>query len=70
MSARAPEETTARRQAIKATEGSITYNEWSFALALKLNMAKIVTSAGPDPVVISDETVGKTIAGATIAGRR
>jgi len=54
--------------AIKATEGSITYNEWSFALALKLNMAKIVTSASPDPVVISDESVGKTIAGATITG--
>src|ERR1700740_2323161 len=32
--------------AIKATEGSITYNEWSFAQTQKLNMAKIVTSAG------------------------
>lgn len=54
--------------AVKRTEGAITYNEWSFALGLNLNTAKIVTSAGPDPVVISDESVGKTIAGATIEG--
>ena len=38
--------------AIKATEGSITYNEWSFAQAQKLDMAKVVTSAGPDAVAI------------------
>ncbi|EUA51210.1 phosphate-binding protein pstS 3 [Mycobacterium xenopi 3993] len=31
--------------AVKRTEGAITYNEWSFAQAQKLNMAKIVTSA-------------------------
>ena len=55
--------------AIKATEGSITYNEWSFAQAQKLNMAKIVTSAGPDAVSISPDSVGKTIAGATISGQ-
>lgn len=55
--------------AIKATEGSITYNEWSFAQAQKLNMAKIVTSAGPDPVAISAASVGKTISGATIKGQ-
>jgi phosphate transport system substrate-binding protein len=55
--------------AIKATEGSITYNEWSFAQAQKLNMAKIITTAGPDPVAISADSVGKTIAGATIAGQ-
>ena len=50
--------------AVRATEGSITYNEWSFALAQKLNMAKIITSAGPDAVAISADSVGKTIAGA------
>ncbi|OBJ19556.1 phosphate ABC transporter substrate-binding protein PstS [Mycobacterium colombiense] len=55
--------------AIKATEGSITYNEWSFAQAQKLNMAKVVTSAGPDAVSISADSVGKTIAGAKIAGQ-
>ncbi|UXA09535.1 phosphate ABC transporter substrate-binding protein PstS [Mycobacterium sp. SMC-2] len=51
--------------AIKATEGSITYNEWSFAQAQNLNMAKIITSAGPDPVAISADSVGETISGAT-----
>ncbi|SOJ56918.1 Phosphate-binding protein PstS3 [Mycobacterium simulans] len=55
--------------AIKNTEGSITYNEWSFAQAQHLNMAKIVTSAGPDAVAISTDSVGKTIAGATIVGQ-
>jgi phosphate transport system substrate-binding protein len=54
--------------AIKGTEGSITYNEWSFATAQKLAMASIVTSAGPDPVEITPETVGKTIEGAKIKG--
>jgi phosphate transport system substrate-binding protein len=55
--------------AIKNTEGSITYNEWSFAKAQNLNMAQIVTSAGPQPVAISADTVGKTIAGAKIKGQ-
>ena len=32
-------------------------------------MAKIVTSAGPDAVAISTDSVGKTIAGATIKGQ-
>ncbi len=54
--------------AIKSTEGSITYNEWSFATSQKLQQAEIITSAGPDPVKISTETVGKTIAGAKIKG--
>ena len=54
--------------AIKATDGSITYNEWSFAQARKLNMAKIVTSVDPEPVAISADSVGKTISGATIIG--
>jgi phosphate transport system substrate-binding protein len=55
--------------AIKATEGSVTYNEWSFAQAQHLNMAKVVSSAGPDAVAISADSVGKTIAGATIKGQ-
>jgi phosphate transport system substrate-binding protein len=55
--------------AVKATEGAITYNEWSFAQAQKLNMAKVVTSAGPDPVAISADSVGKTISGASISGQ-
>jgi phosphate transport system substrate-binding protein len=50
--------------AVKSTEGSITYLEWSFAQAQHLNMGKVVTSAGPEPVAISTESVGKTISGA------
>jgi phosphate transport system substrate-binding protein len=55
--------------AIKNTPGSITYNEWSFAQAQKLNVAKIVTSASPDPVAITADSVGKTIAAAKIKGQ-
>jgi phosphate transport system substrate-binding protein len=54
--------------AVKANEGAITYNEWSFAQAQGLAMAKIVTSAGPDAVSISSDSVGKTIAGAKLSG--
>jgi phosphate transport system substrate-binding protein len=50
--------------AVKATEGSVTYNEWSFAQAKNLNVANIITSAGPDPVAISTDSVGKTISAA------
>ena len=55
--------------AIKGTPGSITYNEWSFAKSQNLQMAKIVTSAGPDAVAISPDSVGKTIAGAKVKGQ-
>src|SRR5690625_1554007 len=55
--------------AISTTDGAITYNEWSFAQAKNLHTAQIVTSAGPEPVAISTESVGKTIAGATIKGQ-
>jgi len=50
--------------AVKDTEGSITYLEWSFAQAQHLNVAKVITSAGPEPVEISTESVGKTISSA------
>src|SRR5246500_3713854 len=50
--------------AVKTTEGSITYNEWSFAQAKNLNAANIITSAGPDPVAISTDSVGKAISSA------
>jgi phosphate transport system substrate-binding protein len=52
--------------AVKNTEGAIGYDEWSFAQAQHLGMARIVTSAGPDPVAISADSVGKTIATAYI----
>jgi phosphate transport system substrate-binding protein len=54
--------------ALRAAEGSIAYNEWSFAVGHQLTMAQIVTSAGPDPVTITTDSVGKTIAGAKFAG--
>jgi phosphate transport system substrate-binding protein len=55
--------------ALRATDGSITYNEWSFAVGHQLSMAQILTSAGPDPVTITPDSVGKTIAGAKFAGQ-
>ena len=54
---------------VKNTEGAITYNEYSFAQAQRLFAARIVTSAGPDPVAINAGTVGKAVAGAKIAGQ-
>jgi len=54
--------------ALKSTEGGITYNEYSFAKAQNLRYAKIVTSAGPAPVDISTDSVGKTISGAKVKG--
>lgn len=55
--------------ALQSTDGSITYTAWSFALGKQLNMAQIITSAGPDPVSITAESVGKTIAGARVTGQ-
>ncbi|WP_445163118.1 phosphate ABC transporter substrate-binding protein PstS [Mycobacterium sp. Dal123C01] len=54
--------------ALQRTDGSITYNEWSYAVGHQLSMANLVTSAGPTPVAITAETVGKTVAGATFRG--
>jgi len=50
--------------AVGSIEGGIGYVEWSFAQAQHLNMAKVVTSAGPDPVAISADSVGKTLSAA------
>ena len=55
--------------ALKTTNGSITYNEWSFAVGRQLNRAQIITSAGPDPVSITADSVEKTIAGAKFKGQ-
>jgi phosphate transport system substrate-binding protein len=54
---------------LQSTDGSITYNEWSFAVGKQLNMAQIITSAGPDPVSITTDSVSKTISGAKIIGQ-
>lgn len=53
--------------AVARTEGSVTYVEWSFALAQHLNVANVVTSAGPEPVGIDTGTVGRTISAAWFA---
>ncbi|MEB3980235.1 phosphate ABC transporter substrate-binding protein PstS [Mycobacterium sp. 663a-19] len=55
--------------ALKRTDGSITYNEWSYAVGHQLSMAQIITSAGPNPVTITTDSVGKTIAGARFKGQ-
>jgi phosphate transport system substrate-binding protein len=55
--------------AIKSTPGSITYNEWSYATKQGLQVADIVTSAGPDPVKLSVESAGTSIDSVTIKGQ-
>jgi phosphate transport system substrate-binding protein len=55
--------------AVQSTDGSITYNEWSFGVGRQLSMAQIITSAGPDAVSISTDSVARTIAGARITGQ-
>ena len=55
--------------AVKGTPGAITYNEWSFAKAQGLQMARIVTSAGPEPVELTAATAAKTIEGVQIKGQ-
>ncbi|MBF6179370.1 phosphate ABC transporter substrate-binding protein PstS [Nocardia otitidiscaviarum] len=54
--------------AVKGTKNAITYNEWSFAKAQNLSIAEIVTSASPEPVVLSVESAGKAIDGVKISG--
>ena len=54
--------------AIKSTPGSITYNEWSFAKSQGLSIAKIITSAGPEPVELNTETAGVAIDGVKFKG--
>lgn len=54
--------------AVKNTPGSITYNEWSYAKSQGLSIAQIITSAGPDPVTLSIESVGKSIDNVKIQG--
>jgi phosphate transport system substrate-binding protein len=54
---------------LKKRDGSITYNEWSYAVGRQLPFASIITSAGPAPVSISTDSVGKTIAAATVKGQ-
>ncbi|MEO8518690.1 MAG: phosphate ABC transporter substrate-binding protein PstS [Dermatophilaceae bacterium] len=52
--------------AVKATEGGVTYAEWSYAKDNKLGIAQIDNGAGP--VELTGETVGKAVAAAKVAG--
>ncbi len=55
--------------AIKSTPGSITYNEWSYAKSQGLSIAKVVTSAGPEPVELTAESAAKSIDAVQIKGQ-
>lgn len=54
--------------AVKSTDGAVTYSEWAFAKAQRLQIAAVRTSAGGDAVVLSTDSVAKTIAGAKVMG--
>lgn len=53
-------------EAVKNTEGAITYNEWSYAMKQHLDVAGIKTAGGV--VQIGNDWVGKTISDVTIKG--
>jgi len=52
--------------AVKATEGGVTYSEWSFARDNNLGIAQIDNGAGP--VTLTGESVGKAVSAAKIVG--
>lgn len=54
--------------AVKNTPGSITYNEWSYAKSQGLQVARIVTSASPEPVELTTESAGKAIDAVKVKG--
>lgn len=54
---------------LSETDGAITYSEWSFAVGKRLPMVGIITAAAPDPVTVTADSVGRTIAGSKFAGR-
>ena len=53
-------------EAVKNTEGAISYNEWSYAMKQRLDVAGIQTAGGV--VHIGNDWVGKTISNVTIKG--
>ncbi len=62
VSARAPRATTARRQPSRRPKDRSPTTNGRSPWRRHLSTAKIITSAGPDPVAISADSVGKTIA--------
>ena len=55
--------------ALKSTPGAISYHEWSFARAQRLQIAQIVTPAGSDAVPLDADTAGRAIDGARFTGQ-
>ena len=55
-------------QAVKSTEGAVTYVEQSFAENAALGIAKIDTGAKGDPVALTAETAGKAVEAAKVTG--
>ncbi|SPM37356.1 ABC-type phosphate transport system, periplasmic component, partial [Mycobacterium rhizamassiliense] len=55
--------------AVKGTDSSIGYTSWSSSKSQTLDMAKLVTSAGPDAVGITADSAAKTVAGAAFSGQ-
>jgi phosphate transport system substrate-binding protein len=54
-------------EAVKKTEGAISYNEWSYAMKQDLDVAGIKTAGGV--VRIGNDWVGKTISNVTVKGQ-
>ena len=54
--------------AVKSTPGSVTYNEWSYAKSQGLSVARVITSAGPEPVELTAESAAKSIDAVQIKG--
>ncbi len=54
-------------EAVKNTEGAISYNEWSYAMKQHLDAAGIQTAGGV--AHIGNDFVGKTISNVTIKGQ-
>jgi phosphate transport system substrate-binding protein len=54
--------------AVKGTSGAISYNEWSFAKAQQLSIAKVINSGGGDAVELTGDSAAKAVDGATIKG--
>lgn len=53
---------------IAPTPGSITYSEWSFAQKQGLPVARVITSAGSDPVTLSVDSVTASVANVKVIG--
>ncbi|RNI23789.1 phosphate ABC transporter substrate-binding protein PstS [Flexivirga caeni] len=53
-------------QAVSSTPGAIGYDEWSYAITNKLNMAEMDSGSGP--VALTAESAGQAIAAAKVVG--